>query len=402
VDADGTQFRGNDWPTLGVELELQLVDSRSLGLCNAFADLFNRLPEARKGSVKPEFMQCYAELNTGACRTVPEVGADLSETIRAVREAAGLCGARLLWAGTHPFSRWRDQRITPDGRYYHLARLYRETIVRPVTFGLHVHVGVASGDRAVRVGDRLLPYLPLLLALSANSPFWQGRLTGHHSHRIELLEGQPTGGLPPTFRCWDDYRDLVGRMTAAGFIRSRRDLWWDVRPNPDIGTVEVRICDVPADLPDLLGLTALIQCLVHDLAAADERGDPWPVWHPVMVRQNRWRACRFGLDAELVEGDTLESVPARRAVAAHCDRLGGLAAALGCADALAHAAGMARRPSGAERQVALYRRTRDLTEVVREMIRASDPGLSAPASFECCLVPEGLGTPDLERMVAAD
>src|SRR5205085_5456310 len=129
---------------------------------------------------------------------------------------------------THPFSRWQDQRITPDERYYRLAEQLRETVIRPVTFGLHVHVGVESGDRAVAVCDRLRHHLPVLLALSANSPFWQGRLTGHHAHRIEVLEGIPTGGPPPRLRTWDGYLDLVARLRAAVFIESHRELWWDV------------------------------------------------------------------------------------------------------------------------------------------------------------------------------
>jgi carboxylate-amine ligase len=385
------KFPGNDWPTLGVELELQLVDSRSMALKNVFGEVFQELPEGVKGSVKPEFMQCYAEVTSGVCRTAASVEADLNEKFRATDSAAARCGARLCWAGTHPFSRWRNQRVSPDRRYYKLANLFQETVVRPVTFGLHVHVGVESGDKAVEVVGRLVPYLPLLLALSANSPLWQGRWTGHHAHRVELLEALPSGGPPPRLRCWDEYLSLVRRMTAAGFIESERDLWWDVRPNAAHGTVEVRVCDMPADLPDVLGLTALIQCLVSDVSSAADRGEPRPEPDPLMVRQNRWRACRFGAGADLVDYTTLEAVPARRAAMQLSHRLRGVADRLGCTESLAHVTAMAARPSGAERQISLYKQTGDLTEVVRAMVRASDAALRAPQVGGSGSVGSGVG-----------
>src|SRR5262249_46857060 len=149
---------------------------------------------------------------------------------------------------------------------YKLAELLQETVVRPVTFGLHVHVGVDSGDKAILIGQRIQPQLPVLLAMSANSPFWHGRMTGHHAHRTEVLEAFPTGGSMPPLESWRDYLDLVARMEEAGFIASPKDLWWDVRPSAENGTIEVRICDMPPDLTDLLGLTAIIQCLVQRIS----------------------------------------------------------------------------------------------------------------------------------------
>lgn len=360
-------FRRNDWPTLGVEVELQLVDDRTMELKSAVADVLADVPDRLRDSVKPEFMQCYVEINTGVCRTVDDVGADLARKVREVERAAARHGVRLFWAATHPFSRWRDQAITPDDRYYKLADLLRETVVRPVTFGLHVHVGVESGDKAVRVIDRLERYLPALLALSANSPLWHGRPTGHHAHRIELLEGFPTGGLPPRIRTWDGYLGLVEQLKRAGFIESHRELWWDVRPSAENGTVEVRICDMPPDLPSVLGLTALIQCLVRHLGAEIDRGADEPECHPLFTRQNRWRAYRFGMAAELVEPGTLEAVPARKLVSRLVSRLRDDAVALGCDRALDSVLEMVARPTGSERQLALLEETGDLAEVVRRL-----------------------------------
>lgn len=364
-------FHRNPRPTLGVEIELQLVDSRTMALTSAFEEVYAGVPDALRDDVKPEFMQCYVELNTGVCDTVDGVGLDLDRTIRAVDEAAARRGVRLAWAATHPFSRWQDQRITPNERYYKLADLFQETVVRPVTFGLHVHVGVDSGDKAIRVMDRFQPYLPILLALSANSPFWNGRRTGHHAHRVEVLEGFPTGGLPPKLGSWEDYLGLVGQMRAAGFIESHRELWWDLRPNAQNGTVEVRICDMPSDLESVLGLTALAQCLVKTLSDEIDREAPCTDPHPVLIRQNRWRSTRFGPQAELVDPATFERMPARVAAERLADRLSDVAAELGCERHLDFVREMAARPGGSERQIWRYEETGDLTEVVRTLLNST-------------------------------
>jgi carboxylate-amine ligase len=361
------RFRGNPRPTLGVEVELQLVDSRSMALRSAIAEILADLPPALQDSVKPEFMQCYVEINTGVCRTVDEVEADLAPKIRAVERAADRHGVRLFWAATHPFSRWRDQRITPDERYYKLAALLQETVVRPVTFGLHVHVGVESGDKAILVAHRIQRFLPVLLAMSANSPFWHGRATGHHAHRIEVLEGFPTGGMMPSLGSWAEFQDLLGQMQAAGFVESHRELWWDVRPCAENGTIEVRICDMPADLPDLLGLTAMIQCLVQSLSEEVDRGAMGPDPHPLLIRQNRWRACRYGLDAELVDPATMQAESARDTAGSMIRRFESLADRLECRRQLGHALAMTEGSTGSERQLLLYREVGDLAEVVRRM-----------------------------------
>ena len=235
-------FHRNDWPTLGVEVELQLVDAESMALRSAIADVLAHLPGDLHASAKTEWVQSCVEITSDACRSVAEVGEDLSRKIRAVERAADRCGTRLLWAASHPFSHWRDQDITPDERYAGLVETHQIAVVRHVVFGLHVHVGVDSGDKAVVIGDRLQRHLPLLLALSVNSPYWCGRPTGLHSRRTQVLEGSPFGGPPPRMRSWGDYLATLDRLFTAGFIHSVKDLWWDLRPNPVYGTVECHGC----------------------------------------------------------------------------------------------------------------------------------------------------------------
>jgi carboxylate-amine ligase len=348
-----------------------LVDAKSMALRSAYNDLVGKLPAALHESVKPEFLQCYVEVNTGVCPTVADVTSDLDGKVRALERAGDRCGIALFWAATHPFSRWRDQEITPNPRYFRLAEALQETVVRPVTFGLHVHVGLDSGDKAIQVIDRLQAYLPLLLAISANSPFWQGRPTGHHAHRIQLLEALPTGGTPPRLRSWAEYVGLMGQLKAAGFIDSDKDIWWDLRPSPENGTIEVRICDMPPDMPSLMGLTALIQCLVAGLSDEIDRGQAASEHHPLMVRQNRWRACRFGLGATLIDPATLEAQPARRATEDLVRQLSPIAQRLDCVGHLGSVLEMASRPTGSERQLALYQQTGDLASVVRRLVGQS-------------------------------
>ena len=220
---------------------------------------------------------------------------------RSSPRSLGRQGVRLFWSGTHPFSPWQAQDVTPLDRYRDLIDLLQETARRIITFGLHVHVGVDSGDKAIMICDRILQHLPTLLALSANSPFWQGRNTGLHSQRSKIMETLPTAGLPPLMRNWSEYAWLLNNLIETGFIKTIRELWWDVRPHHNFGTVEVRICDMPPGLEHVLGITALVQCLVHDLSEEIDQGTYQFDCHPFLIRQNKWRACRYGMDARLVD-----------------------------------------------------------------------------------------------------
>jgi carboxylate-amine ligase len=366
------RFVSNERPTLGVEIELQLVDAGTMALRSGIAEVLSRLPGALHESVKPELMQSYLEINTGVCHTVAEVERDLAAKVRVVQSIAGSAGMRLFWAGTHPFSPWYTQEVTPDERYQGLIDLLQETARRLVTFGLHVHVGVDSGDKAIMLCDRIMGHLPTLLALSANSPFWSGRDTGLHSQRVKVMEGLPTAGLPPLMRNWSEYMWLLNHLVETGFIKTIREIWWDVRPHHNFGTLEVRICDMPPDLASVLGLTALIQCLVRQLSAEIDRGTYQFDCHPMMVRQNKWRACRYGLDAQLVDPSSRQSRPARQIIAALVEDLGATAEELDCRTYLDAIGGMIARPTGSERQRALFTRTGDLAEVVRQMIGQSE------------------------------
>lgn len=364
-------FTTNDRPTLGIEVELGLVDGRTMALSSSFADLAAKLPASEAKQYKPELMQCVVEVITGVCKTVDDAQVDLTQKISMVEAAADQLGLRLWWGATHPFSPWREQKVTPDERYHQLVELLQELARRLVTFGLHVHVGVDSGDKAVMICDRILRHLPTLLALSSSSPFWEGRKTGLQSHRSKVMEGLPTAGMPTLMRNWSEYVWLVNHMVDTGFINTIREIWWDVRPHHNFGTVEVRVCDMPGNLQDTLAIAALIQCLVKALSDEIDGGTYQHDCHPMMVRQNKWRATRFGTGAQLVDSYTYQVVTVAQAVDEMVDKLTPVAANLGCEHHLEHCRHIAGSPSWADRQMSILAETGSAEEIVRQLTEVS-------------------------------
>jgi glutamate---cysteine ligase / carboxylate-amine ligase len=369
-------FHHNDRPTVGIELELGLVDAETMALSSSYGLLSARLTaeghqDADATRYKPELMQCVLEINTDICETIADAERDLTEKLKIVEAASDALGLRLWWGATHPFSQWSDQRITPDARYLQLVSLLQEMARRLVTFGLHVHVGVDSGDKAVMICDRIMRHLPTLLALSVSSPFWEGRNTGLHSHRSKIMEGLPTAGLPTLMRNWSEYVWLVNHMVGTGFINTIRELWWDVRPHHNFGTVEVRICDMPGNLADVLAIASLVQCLVKTLSDEIDQGTYQHDSHPMMVQQNKWRATRFGNRATLVDTYSYEVASVEQMVDRLATMLRPTAAELCCENYLNHCLVMAQSPSAAQRQLDIKAETNDPREVVRRLTQAA-------------------------------
>ena len=218
------QFKSSERHTLGVEIELGIIDKDSLELVPRAQAILDKVPEHWRESVKPEFMQGYLEFNTGVCDTVDDVRRDLQEKLEWGYGLAAESNTTFLWSGTHPFSRWDEQQLTPDDRYQWLMDTMQFVARRLVCFGLHVHVGVNSGDKAIQMCDRMMRHLPVMLALSANSPCWSGRDTGLASYRSKIMESLPTAGLPETMRNWSEYNWLVDHLQSTDFIHSSREI----------------------------------------------------------------------------------------------------------------------------------------------------------------------------------
>lgn len=365
------EFASSMTPTLGVEIELTLVDTDTLALASANDWVLEQVPSHMGDFVKPELMQCYVEINSNVCSTVAEAETDIRQKLLTLEDIADKSNLKLFWSGSHPFSSWQEQRITEQERYQDLVNLLQDTARQLMTAGLHVHVGVDSGDKAVMICDRISRHLPILLAISCNSPFWEGRDTGLYSWRSKVMAGLPTAGLPPLMRNWSEYVWLVNHLIDTGYIETIREIWWDVRPHHKFGTVEVRICDVPGSFSDCLSLAAVIQCLVQYLSDEIDHGTYLDGCHPMIIGQNKWRAARYGLNAQLVDFDTYHVQPVREALHAMVEELRPLAERLDCRNYLDNVLEMTTQPTWAERQLQIYHQTRDPAEVVRRMTERS-------------------------------
>jgi len=364
-------FNANDRHTLGVELELQLVDRETGALSNSVNPILDQVPEKWRDSFKPEFMQSYCEINTGVCHTVADVERDLTEKLTWAYETAEQRGLTFLWGGTHPFSRWDEQQISPGDRYAWLLDTMQDVARRLVVFGLHVHVGVDSGDKAIQMCDRLLRHLPTMLALSTSSPLWCGRDTGMMSYRSKVMEALPTAGLPHPLRNWSEYVWLVDHLIATDFIRSIREIWWDVRPHAGFGTVELRIMDMPMNMRHLLGLVAMAQSMIASISDNIDKGAYLYDSHPMIAKQNKWHAVRYGLEATFVDFDTMLAVPARQMAKRMIDNCSPMAERLGCLEQLNYLHEVIEHGTSAHHQRRIWQDTGDMNEVVRYLMQQS-------------------------------
>lgn len=378
------EFRASERASLGVEMELTLVDRETGALVSAATEILTEIgadhPEGRHPKAKHELFECTVEAITGICATPAEAKADLSATIAEVRAAARSRGLELVSTGSHPFSHPHEQRISPDPRYAALVEEMQWAARRLQIFGIHYHVGVRSGEKSIVIANALQHYLGHVLALSASSPYWEGHDTGLASCRVKVFEGLPTAGLPPVIADWADFEQFMHTLVSAQAITSIRDVWWDVRPHPNFGTVELRICDAMPTVREVVAVGALVQSLVHRTDVQIDAGEPLLVPREWTVRQNKWLAARYGLEAELIVDDEGTRLSARDAVAELISELVPFARDLGCEAELRDVeAILAVGPSYA-RQRALVARGATLSDVVAAAAReleTDEPGTGA-------------------------
>ncbi len=364
MSAPTIPFHGSPAPTIGVEMELQLVDQEGGGLVNVCDAILGEIPAGWGSCFKPELFQSNLEVNTGICATVAEAEQDLVEKLLLLHHLCGHHGVGLVSAGTHPFSLSADQQVTDNPRYRRLIDVLQRPARRMNIFGLHVHIGVGSGEIALGVVNRLVRYLPHLLALSASSPFWEGEDTGLASMRVKVFESLSTAGLPFYFGSWREFESIIDQLRRSHTIDTIRDVWWDIRPHPDFGTVEMRVCDPPSSLTEVLALVALVQCLVARAARQHIEGEPEVKPHAAIARENKWRAARYGLECEIIRADTLENVPARELIAEEVAALAPMAETLGCTPYLAHVEEILRAGSSSASQRRIFEENGDLHAVV--------------------------------------
>jgi glutamate---cysteine ligase / carboxylate-amine ligase len=358
------EFAKSESYTLGAEVELQIVDRQTMELAPKAAQLLSRWSGPTR--VHPEIFQSMLEIVTGICRDPAHVEEDLRSTASKLLALGREQGVRFIATGTHPTARYQERKLYPADRYHGLIARNQWIARRLLIFGLHVHIGMPDPETAIAVQNEMLYDLGLLLAFSTSSPFWQGEATGLASSRITVFEALPTGGLPALVHDWNEFCELVGVLQKSHAITSLKDLWWDIRPSPRYGTIELRVCDGLATVRETAMIVALTRALAQRagarVAAGKGRTFP-PAWR---IRENKWRASRHGMDAEYITGNDGSTEQIRPYLLRTLRELEGE----GFLDSSTPYLGMLRKigegaPTSAERQRAHFERTGSFDEVTR-------------------------------------
>ncbi|MEY2568820.1 MAG: glutamate---cysteine ligase / carboxylate-amine ligase [Actinomycetota bacterium] len=367
-------FNSSERASLGVEVELEIVDRETGELRSGASDILPIMGEGHPGGEHPkakhELLESTIEIITGICSDVAEARADLETTLAELEGHAGPRGMALMCSGSHPFSDWAEQDISPNPRYARLVEEMQWMARRLQIFGIHVHVGIKSGEKAIAIANALAAYIPHFLALSASSPYWMGRDTGLASCRSKVFEGLPTAGLPYQLSGWEEFEQFMETLVSANAIQSIREVWWDIRPHPDFGTVELRICDGIPTMSEIAAVAALSQSLVEWMDSLLDRGYSLPMPRGWVVRENKWRAARHGIEAEIIVGDSGHNVvPLRTAVHELVEELSPVAERLGCTKELRHCLDVLDHGPSYLRQRAIVEQGGTLHDVVDSLVR---------------------------------
>jgi carboxylate-amine ligase len=354
--------------TIGIEEELMIVDAESFKLVNAVESLLDDAPE---GEIKPELMESVLEIATEPAPDTDAAGRQLRALRRQVRDTAAKRGLAIGSAGTHPFAMWEDQRISARARYRDLVSSLRFVARQELIFGVHVHVAIDDPDKAIHVANGMRVHLGVLLALSANSPFWRAQATGMRSARIPIFRAFPRVGVPPAYRDWADYEREIDFMVRSGVMEDYTYLWYDVRPHPALGTVEIRVCDSQTRIEHTMALTALIQAMVRELAEHFDSGGTLAAYPWQMLDENKWLAARDGLDGELVDLPSTERIATKALARRLVDRLRDHARDLGSASELEAIEDLLANGNGADRQNVVYEANHDMRELMAEIVEAT-------------------------------
>jgi carboxylate-amine ligase len=296
-------FQNSAPGTLGVEMEWLTVNIDTGIQIPAAPEVFRQVGETDR--IKPELFTSTVEINSEIHTETMACMDEISEHYQTVSNILSAQHAALFASATHPASHWRDQQISNDPRYKRLLKRLQWMARRFNIFGIHVHVGMPDGDTCIQSMNQLLPIMPVFLAISANSPYWQEEDTGLAASRIKIFEGLSQGGMPFYFNDWQDFEHCAGRLQATGSIDSVRDIWWEMRPHPDFGTLEIRIGDMPVRRDDAAAYVAYVRAEAMASISEPEA----PCVHPSLIRENRWRACRHGMNATIIDPATEELLP---------------------------------------------------------------------------------------------
>jgi glutamate---cysteine ligase / carboxylate-amine ligase len=368
--------------TLGVEEEFQIIDPETRELRSHVQEMLEEGKLLLKERVKPEMHQSVIEVGTGICANVAEVRKDVTELRSEIIALAKRQGMGVASAGTHPFSRWEDQAIYPDPRYASIVEELQLVARSNLIFGLHVHVGIADRAIAFQILNEARYFLPHLLALSSNSPFWLGRNTGLKSYRTKVFERFPRTGIPPVFPTPAEFDEFVRILVATNSIDNGKKIWWDLRPHPFFETIEFRVCDVPMRLDETVAIAALVQAICVKLFELRQKNLGFRAYSNALILENKWRAARWGIDGKLIDFGKEREVPFRLLMEELFEFVDDVVDGLGSRLEVESLRWILENGSGADRQLrAFHDSGGDLRKVVDYICAETSHGIhAAPAA----------------------
>lgn len=361
--------------TLGIEEEYMVVHPETRELSSHDQKIVETAGRLLDDQVKAEMHQAVVEVGTGICANIDEARNDLSKLRKAVSDIAIDQGLRIAAAGTHPFSHWSTQLITPNPRYDEIVNELQEAARSNLIFGLHVHVGIEDKNMAMHIANSVRYFLPHVYALSSNSPFWEGRNTGFKSFRSKVFDKFPRTGIPDFFNTYEDFISYVNLLVKTGCIDNAKKIWWDLRVHPFFPTIEFRICDVPTRIDETIAIAAIFQALVAKLYKLRSANLNFMNYTRALINENKWRAGRYGIDGKMIDFGKEEEVRTRSLILELLDFIDDVIDDLGSRKEIEYVHKILEEGTGADRQLKVYEETGDLVKVVDFVIEETISGL---------------------------
>jgi carboxylate-amine ligase len=364
--------------TIGVEEEFQIIDPATCELRSHVMQLVSAASPDIVEQVKHEMHQSIVETGTKICENVGELRIEMHRTRGELVAAAERAGLQVAAAGTHPFSSWIDQVISPGERYQHIIEELQQLARSLLIFGMHVHVAMPDKQTTIDMMNMVRYFLPHLLALSTSSPFWMGRNTGLKSFRTTVFRRFPRTGIPEQFESWSAYENFVNLLVKLNCIDNGKKIWWDVRPHPTFGTLEFRMCDVATKVEEAVAVAALTQALVVKLYKLYKSNQSWRLYRRALIEENKWRAARYGIEGKLVDFGKEAEVPMLELIPELLELVDDVLDELGSRSAVQYIHTILNEGTSAERQLRVYQETGDLKAVVRHLVAETRAGVTAP------------------------
>lgn len=364
--------------TLGIEEEYQTIDPETRDLRSHIeTELLNQGKRVLKERVKAELHQSVVEVGTGICKNIAEARADLLELRGNIIHLARKNDLRIAAASTHPFADWKTQEIYPDPRYHTIVEDMQQVARANLIFGLHVHVGIEDKETVIHIMNAARYFIPHILALSTNSPFWLGLDTGLKSYRCKVFDKFPRTNLPDYFSSYSEYENMVKLLIQTNCIDNAKKIWWDLRPHPNFSTLEFRVMDLPMRLDETIAIAALIQATVAKLYKLYEANQGFRLYRRMLIMENKWRAARYGKDGKLIDFGKRIEVPFQSLMDEYLDLVDDVVDELGSRNEINYIRTILERGTGADRQLRVFRETGDLRKVVDYIIEETEAGISS-------------------------